>query len=643
MFTIQCLTSSQEEKKRRNLEYIQKVSPPFYEFLNTKGDLTVQVIYLSGRWNLMVNGTSVYGGDAYLRTREQFENYLKNPANFSPPFYVYEFPEDTIDGKLSKELKTLLLSAKDRERCIDRKSLGTVLVFGVGLGFHIELLTEHYDIKQLILVETDVELIKPTLYTLDWEKLLSVYNGKERIISFYLHKDPDLLASGLLDHLTAYYNPTLLTHFHIYMHRNDPVLIEGAKKFWASNKSPIAGFGYFQDELWSLEYTLENIKKELPLYQGKKKVPSDSTAFVIGAGPSLEYALDFIKKNQDRAVIFSCGSSIGTLYQEGIKPDFHVEIERTKFTYDALLQSASRDYLKELTIIFNNPMYPQVSELFKESLMFVKPNDTGGSLFPPEYPPVFYANPTVVNGGLALALHMGFKEIYLFGTDMGYKDPRRHHARGNVALMKDTEFYREEEEQEYQVEGNFGGNVYTNFLLLQARATIENLLKFFKDAKVYNTSDGAKIEGAMPIRVNDISLKGFNKPEAIKLIRSDFSTQYLKALYLSQKLSLLVAHAEEYLGFVRKKVEEVKKPEDFFSFCSQAGLYQWKFYTSPFMRMFRPALNNFSYALLSGICRMEDQEALEVGRKALKLYVSFVEECINTLKNSKIINYHITH
>ncbi|QWK19976.1 MAG: DUF115 domain-containing protein [Hydrogenobacter thermophilus] len=634
MFITQFLTSEIEARRTKNLEYLKKVSPHFYQFMNLKGEVKAQVIYHLGRWDLLVNGVSLYGGDARLNTRRQFEDYLKTPNEFSSPFYVFWFPEDTVDGKLSHELTKLLAPAKSADRCKQRKTVGTVIAFGVGLGFHIELLTEHYDIKQLILVETDVELIKPTLYTLDWEKLLSVYNGKDRIISFYLHKDPDLLAVGLLDHLTAYYNPTLLTHFHIYMHRNDPVLIEGAKKFWASNKSPIAGFGYFQDELWSLEYTLENIKKELPLYQAKKKVPSDSTAFVIGAGPSLEYALDFIKKNQERAVIFSCGSSIGTLYEEGIKPDFHVEIERTKFTYDALLQSASRDYLKELTVIFNNPMYPQVSELFKESLMFVKPNDTGGSLFPPEYPPVGYSNPTVVNAGLSLALHMGFKRVYLFGVDMGYKDPRKHHAKGNVALKEGSEFYKESEAQEHELEGNFGGKVYTNSMLLWARSMIQDLLKLYKDAEVFNTSDGAKIEGTIPARIDELSLSKFKKSEVVKLIKQDFSRDYLKALNLERKLSLLISHAEEYMNFVRERTKSISKPEDFFSFVSEAGLYQYRFYGSPFIYMFRPPFYNFSYALLSGICRMEQDQALEAGKTALKLYIDFLHECIKLIKKS---------
>ncbi|MEZ0360942.1 MAG: DUF115 domain-containing protein, partial [Hydrogenobacter sp.] len=298
MFITHYLTSEIEGKKRKNLEYIRKVSPHFYNFLNLNGKINSQVTYWLGRWDLLINGTSLYGGDAYANTKRQFEAYLKTPNSFSTPSYIYEFPQDTIDGRLSENLKRILISSELAERCKEKKSVGTVLVFGVGLGFHIDFLTEHYDIKQLILVETDVELIKPTLYTLDWEKLLSIYNGKDKIISFYLHTDPELLAAGLLDHLIAYYNPTLLTHFHLYMHRQDPVLVEGAKKFFASNKSPIAGFGYFQDELWSLEYTLENIKREIPLYQGKKQVPSDAVAFVIGAGPSLEYALDFIKNNK---------------------------------------------------------------------------------------------------------------------------------------------------------------------------------------------------------------------------------------------------------------------------------------------------------------------------------------------------------
>ncbi|SNZ12118.1 motility associated factor glycosyltransferase family protein [Hydrogenobacter hydrogenophilus] len=635
MNITQFLTSDYDIEgiKRKNLEYLQKVSPHFYNFLNLKGQVDCRVIYQKGKWELLVNGKPIYGGDAYTNTKRQFEEYLQKPNSFSTPFHLYEFPEDTIDGWFSQKLKQSLTSINLSESCKTQKSIGTVLVFGVGLGFHIDFFTQHYDIKQLILVETDVELIKPTLYTLDWEKILNVYDGKERIISFYLHKDPELLAAGLLDHLAVYYNPALLTHFHIYLHRYDHILLEGSKKFWESNKSPIAGFGYFQDELWSLEYTIENIKRELPLFYGKKPVPSDAVAFVIGAGPSLEYALDFIKQNQHRAVIFSCGSSIGTLYEEGIKPDFHVEIERTKMTYDALIKSASTDYLKELTAMYNNPMYPPVADLFKESLMWLKPNDAGSSLFPPDIPRIGYSNPTVVNGGLSLAIHMGFKEIYLFGTDMGYKDPKKHHARGNVALKEGTEFYKEKEVQEYELEGNFGGKVYTNGLLLWARSMIQDLLKMTKGVKVYNTSDGAKIEGTIPIKVGEITLRNFKKTEAIKLINSNFSKDYLKGINIDQKIKKLLDQSRAYLEFL--KGFEVKNSDDFYRFVSQVGLEQWRYAGSPFMNLFRPAFLNFSYSLLSAVCRMPENQAIEKGKELLNLYTQFVERCIERLKEIK--------
>ncbi len=632
MNTIQLLTSEAENTRRKNLEYLQKVSPQFYQFLNLKGELNCSVVHQANRWELFVNRKPLYGGDGYGTTKKQFDEYLQKPNSFSTPFYIHEFSQDTIDGWFSQKLKQIIASERLSEECHTEKSVGTMLVFGVGLGFHIDLLTQHYDIKQLILVETDVELIKPTLYTLDWEKLLSVYNGKDRIISFYLHKDPDLLAAGLLDHLMSYYNPSLLTHFHVYLHRYDPVLLEGAKKFWASHKSPILGFGFFQDELWSLEYTLENIKRELPLFYGTKPVPSDAVAFVVGAGPSLEYALDFIKQNQHKAVIFSCGSAIGTLYQEGIKPDFHVEIERTKQTYDALVISADPDYLRTIPALYNNPMYPQVAELFDDPRMWLKGNDTGASLFPPHIPRLNYSNPTVVNGGLSLAVNMGFREIYLFGTDMGYKDPKKHHARGNVALKEGTEFYKEKESQEYELEGNFGGTVYSNWLLVWARSMIQDLLKSAKGVRVYNTSDGAKIEFTKPIRIDQINLRGFKKSETLKLIDRNFSKDYLQVIDLPGKLQKLVRDAQDYHSFLRNRLGELEKTHDFLSFVSQAGLYQWKYANSPFFGLFRPPLMNFSYALLSALCRTQKSQRASLGLRLVEAYLEFFQKCIDRVK-----------
>ena len=70
--------------------------------------------------------------------------------------------------------------------------------------------------------------------------------------------------------------------------------------------------------------------------------------FIIANGPSLDDSIDVIAANKDRAILISCGSAISALHKVGIKPDIHVETERTKIVYDFLVNLNDPEYLQDI-------------------------------------------------------------------------------------------------------------------------------------------------------------------------------------------------------------------------------------------------------------------------------------------------------
>jgi hypothetical protein len=122
--------------------------------------------------------------------------------------------------------------------------------------------------------------------------------------------------------------------------------------------------------------------------------------------------------------------------------------------------------------------------------------------------------------------------VYLFGVDLGYKDPERHHS-------KDTAYFNELKEKvnhkkfntNRRVDGNFGDKVYVNHVFDWARTSMEYALRRREsDSVCYNCSDGVKIEGAEPLRIEDINLdKEFDKQAFNDLVKNrDFrsTTKY---------------------------------------------------------------------------------------------------------------------
>ena len=127
-----------------------------------------------------------------------------------------------------------------------------------------------------------------------------------------------------------------------------------------------------------MSHSHANLLNQRPLllrkHQGKNTW-ADVPVFIIGNGPSLDTAIEKIKKCESDAIIMSCGTAITALHKHGIVPDFHFEVERTKSCGDRILQMNDQDYLKKIIFLSVNVMHPSVFSYFKQSYMAMKPGE----------------------------------------------------------------------------------------------------------------------------------------------------------------------------------------------------------------------------------------------------------------------------
>ena len=101
------------------------------------------------------------------------------------------------------------------------------------------------------------------------------------------------------------------------------LLNERIKVFYLSS-------GFFEDEILMMRNTYYNLRgTAFRLVDRKRHRERSTPVFVVGSGPSLDRDIAAIKKWRDRAIVFSCGTAIGILLKNGIRPDLHVENENT--------------------------------------------------------------------------------------------------------------------------------------------------------------------------------------------------------------------------------------------------------------------------------------------------------------------------
>jgi len=232
-----------------------------------------------------------------------------------------------------------------------------------------------------------------------------------------------------------------------------------------------------------------------------------------------------------------------------------------KHTYDSLLDNASKEELKKIDIIGVNPMYPDVFKLGKNGYILPRYPDSGANLFFEFFKiqKIYLMTPTVTNMALALGINLGFKEIYLFGTDMGFRDEKEHHIKDSIYYKEKSEFKTDKMEIYKEVDGNFEGRVYTTQIFEMARKGIESLLAANPNVNVYNTADGAKIKGAKPLKIKDLKIKtDSKKEEAIKTIKSKFSKELYSEKFnefINKRLKKILSKIDEIKDFIEKTID----------------------------------------------------------------------------------------
>jgi len=119
-----------------------------------------------------------------------------------------------------------------------------------------------------------------------------------------------------------------------------------------------------------------------------------------------------------------------------------------------------------------------------------------------------HCNPTCTNAALSIGHSLGFRRIYLFGTDYGYKSEKKDHAdysaHGAKARSVNALKYRKrlasERRASFRVPAASGsGTVLTRNDYYAAKRYVEVFYREISEAhpnsKLFNCSDGAEIEG----------------------------------------------------------------------------------------------------------------------------------------------------
>jgi hypothetical protein len=221
---------------------------------------------------------------------------------------------------------------------------------------------------------------------------------------------------------------------------------------------------------------------------------------VASGGPSLTKQIPLLKKVRNHVLLISSGSTINTLLNYNIEPDFvvtidgninnykhfeSIELKKTKIIYSLSHHEKILEKINRRSIFFASSVHPELKPYAEKLLNKEVPNILGGA--------------SVATFALSIAYMISSEPVALIGQDLAYTDNKTH-AEYNKNFKKIDEMYIKERGMFY-TEGYYGDQILTDYAFLGMKHNFEKLLQTFSQPeRIYNcTEGGVKIEGYQQI------------------------------------------------------------------------------------------------------------------------------------------------
>lgn len=504
-----------KELFEQNLEFFKELNPALAERFANYEALS-SIVYDDDDPDILFQGMKLYGTGAKNHAQTQLENFWKAPG-------VITLTRSSVTESDSEGLKFLDSFLEYGENngvtfCEERTTRQAfhLIVLGVGLGQHLEALLDDVKPRNLILVEPNEEFLYQSLFCFDWKGVIGAViedGGNVHILT-------DRKTRGLNDEIRRVYAQFGRASFDgltIYAHYENPSFYAIQNFMNTEGDKLFSGLGFFEDEINMIANTYNNLKN------GKEKVfyaqlePHDFPVFVVGSGPSLDGAMEVIKANQDKAVIISCGTAMMPLLRAGVYPDYHVELERAKYQME-IPKAVSEEFdISNICLAGSTTLVPGVKDVFEKRVYYFRHMLSSFPAFSGNiHNCLRYPSPTVGNTGVSFAQDTGFRQIYLFGIDLGFVDPEIHHSTHSVYFGGKEKSDLGKIAWDRTVRGNFGGKIKSTHVLQWTRDTLEISMATSSMGYTYNNcSDGALINGALPLLPEFVDLPEPEEPKKV--------------------------------------------------------------------------------------------------------------------------------
>jgi hypothetical protein len=523
------------------------------------------------------------------------------------------------------------------------------IIFGVGLGYHIEMLLEDHDFDYIFICEPDFELFYASLYCCDWGRIVERVNNNNSSLFLLIDVSYDNFFPKLSS-ITEDVGAFSIVNSFCFQHYPSDEINRSIEAFFNNFYLLLLGFGFYNDAVTGLSHSIYNSRGKSFFLEKKQRFKlKEIPAFVVGNGPSLDESIKFIKENQKNAIIFAAGTAFQSLVKAGIQPDFHVLVERTRSVYQVVYESSDLDALAKTNLLSVDVVYPDTVDLYKWAGLALKGHEAGSAFLQLTYylknkkylTSLVYPGPMVSNTAASFACELGFGEIFLFGVDNGYslEDGKSHSV---LSIYSDKKFagrYGVHKDAIYKLEGNLGKPVMATALLSSSKTQLDSLFKHFSGIDAYKVGSGARLFGVTPLTNDDLLplRKIKNKLDVVEDIKQHnfskhtiaVSDEKLLAFGEFEKLINHLIEIAERPVTTRREASEGLRAQARLVYAYQRSIFPHLFH------IVKGTLLYFHCPLLTLLYTYESQElSVEWFLQCNNIWIKFLEEIKEDYKKS---------
>ncbi|MFW2601124.1 6-hydroxymethylpterin diphosphokinase MptE-like protein [Aliarcobacter butzleri] len=498
-------------KERYNLEFVMENGD--FDIFDTQTNT-----YLYDKNPKKINNNLVreieFDGKKAIFNNEGYFKHRDNPT--IDLNYKYKGEYSSLAQNFMKEYSFALNDYLDTYINKRYKTIKKFVFFGVFLGRHIPRIAQKIDASIYLVIESNLEIFRLSLFTVDYT-ILAKNNG----VIFSIMEDLVDIEKKIVQFLN-------IGNLENYLIKFSSLGI-GSKNMYELFLSHVylrkASSYDFTRYLYTYVNKTTNVIKNEYKFLLFNKIKNDLDFFkdipilYIAAGPSLDQNIEWIKENQDKFFIVTIGSVYSKLLNKGIKVDLVTTLDEQKWLKKKQFPDSLIEKIESNTVFLSSAVTtPKTLESLKNKNLFIF--ELYESFFLDNY---CFDGFSIGEVTLDILLQLNAKNIYLVGLDLtvNQKTGDTHSSEAGsgiskIDLNKEKTTEQLNDKSIVSVKGNLLKEVKTIEFFYGSIKEVEKVLdKKDKDTKIYNLSQsGAYFEGSIPLNIKDLdvsTLKVFDK------------------------------------------------------------------------------------------------------------------------------------